>query len=108
DDQALGRGVGRAAGDVVGGNRLARLGQALLVGVGIGTLDVVGNRALQVLGRAESERARVADVELDQLPALGLEFAGHARQVPAHRVAGYGQALAGGEAGNARWPGRVG
>src|SRR5690606_1306514 len=98
-EHALGRRIGRAAGDVVGGDRFARLGQALLVGVGIGAVDAIGDRPLQVFGRAEAERARVADVELDQLPALAFEFAGPAGQLAADLVAHFGQALADGQAG---------
>src|SRR5690606_39377153 len=66
---------------------------------GIGAVDVIGDRPLQVFGRAEAERARVADVELDQLPALAFEFAGPAGQLAADLVAHFGQALADGQAG---------
>ena len=98
-EHALGRGVGRAARLVERGDRFARLGQALLVGIGIGAGDVVGDRALQVLGRAEAERAGVADVELDQAAALGLQLARAPRQLAADLVADFGQAGAGLEAG---------
>ena len=90
----------RAARDVVRGDRLARLGQALLVGVGVGAVDVVGDRALQVLRGAEPEGPRVADVELDQRTALGLEFARAASEFAADLVAHFGQAFADGQAGS--------
>src|SRR5690606_39717116 len=54
-----------------------------------------GNRALQVLRRAEAERAGIADVELDQLAAAGLQFAGAAGELAADLVTHGGQALAG-------------
>ena len=77
------------------GDRFARGRQALLVRVGIGVGDVVGDRALQVLRRAETEGARVADVELDQLAALGLQLAGAAGEFAADLVTDFGQAFAG-------------
>jgi hypothetical protein len=80
---------------VEGGDRFARRRQALLVGVGVGFGDVVGDGALQMLRRAESEGARVADVQLDQLPALAFQFAGAAGEFAADLVADFGQALAG-------------
>src|SRR3546814_2624730 len=80
-----GRGMRRAAVHVERGDRLARGRQALLVGVGVGVGDAVGDRTLQVPGRAEPERTGVADVELDQGPALCLELAGPAGQFAADR-----------------------
>lgn len=89
--------VGRVAACVVGGHRLARGRQALLVGVGVGAAHVVGDRVLQMLGRAETERAGVADVELDQLAALGLQLAGSPGQLATDLVADFGQAFTDGE-----------
>jgi hypothetical protein len=57
DEHPLGRGIGRAALAVEGGDGLARGRQALLVGVGIGLLDALGDRALQVF-RARGSRRR--------------------------------------------------
>ena len=75
---------------------------------------LVGDRALQVLRRAEAERARVADVELDQLAALGLQLAGAPGQFAADLVTDFGQAFAGlhggrdiGEQDRGRWPARL-
>ena len=48
---------------------------------GVGAL-IVRKGLLQVLGGAETEGARVADVQADQLPALALEFAGAAGSSP--------------------------
>ena len=55
--------------------------------------------SLQVRRRAEAEGAGVADVELDQLAALGLELEGAPGQLAADFVADFGQAFAGLEAG---------
>src|SRR5690606_20075990 len=99
DEGPFRRGVGRAAAAMEGGDRLARGRQTLLVGIGIGVGDAVGDRALQVRGRAEAERAGIADVELDQGPALGLELAGPAGQFAADFVSDFGQAFAGLQAG---------
>ena len=96
-EHALRRGIRGAARLVEGGDRLAGLGQALLVGVRVGALDAVGDRALQVLGGAEAEGAGIADVELDQLPALALQLAGAPRQFAADLVADFGEAGAGGD-----------
>ena len=55
------------------------LGWELVTGVGVATwvahlyAEVVGDRALQVLRRAEPERARIADVELQDLEAFLFE-----------------------------------
>ncbi len=106
DEHALGRGVRGAALAMEGGDRLARFRQALLVGVGIGAGDVVGDRALQVFRRAEAEGAGVADVELDQGAALGLQFAGPPGQFTADFVADFGQAGAGLEGGRGHWHGK--
>jgi len=56
------------------------------MGVRIGAGDVVGDRALQVLRRTKTERARIADVELDQAAALGFQFAGAAGEFAADFV----------------------
>jgi hypothetical protein len=80
---------------VVRSDRLARGGQSLLVGVRVGVGDAVDDRALQVLRRPEAECARIADVELDLLAALGLEFARPAGEFAADFVTDFGQALAG-------------
>jgi hypothetical protein len=107
DEHAFRRGVGRAALLLVeGGDRLARFRQALLVGVGIGAGDVVGDRALQVFRGAETEGAGVADIELDQGAALGLQFAGSPGQFAADFVADFGEAGAGLEAGQGHWRGK--
>ena len=65
---------------------------------GIGARQVLRDRLLQVLRRPEAERARVADVELDQRDALGLEFQRPAREFAADFIADFGQAFAGDEA----------
>jgi len=67
------------------------------VGVRIGAAHVIGDRALQMLGRPEAEVAGVADIELDQLAALGLQLPRSSRQFAPDLVADFGQALAGGE-----------
>src|SRR3546814_4809846 len=91
---------------VEGCDLIARGRQALLVGVGVGVGEAVGDRTLQVPGRAEPERAGVADVELDQGPALRLELAGPAGQLAADFVSDFGQAFAGLQAGRRhRWAG---
>ena len=77
------------------GDRFARGGQALLVRVGIGEGDAVGDRALQVFRRTEAERARIADVELHERAALGLQLAGASCQLSADLVSDFGQAFAG-------------
>ena len=77
------------------GDRLARGRQSLLVRVRIGVLDLAGDRALQVFRRAESEGARVADIQLDQHAALVFQFARTSRQFSADLVAHLGQAFAG-------------
>src|SRR3546814_21047750 len=60
----------------------------------------------QVPGRAEPDRAGVADVELDQGPALRLELAGPAGRLAADFVSDFGQAFAGLQAGRRhRWAG---
>src|SRR5690606_16841024 len=100
DEYAFGRGVRGAAAAMEGGDRLARGGQALLVGVGIGAGDVVGDRALQVRRRAETEGARIADVELDQAATTGFQLAGAAGEFTADFVTDFGQAFAGLEAGH--------
>jgi hypothetical protein len=61
---------------------------------------MVGDRTLQVLRGAEAEGAGVADIELDQAPALALQFAGAAGEFAADLVTDFGQALAGLEAGD--------
>src|SRR3546814_10073491 len=99
DEHPLRRCIRRAAILVEGGDRIARGRQALLVGVGVGVGDAVGDRTLQVPGRAEPERAGVADVELDQGPALRLEFTGPAGQLATDFVSDFGQAFAGLPAG---------
>ena len=101
--------IGHVAARIGGGDGFARGRQALLVGVGIGAVDVAGDRALQVFGGAEAEGAGVADVQLDQLAALGLQVAGAPGQLAADLVADLGQALAGGQGavtrGFDRWGG---
>ena len=99
DEHALGRCVGRAAPPVERGDRLARGRQALLMGVRIGIGDVIGDGALQMFRRAESESTRVADVQLDQLPALTFQLAGAPGEFAADLVADLGQAFAGFEGG---------
>src|SRR5690606_10960765 len=107
DEHVVGAHAGGAARGVLRGHGLARGGQALLVRVGIGGRDAVGDGALQVLGRAETEGARVADVELDQRVAAGLEFPRAAGELAADLVAHLGQAFPGGDAGlgHAGWSG---
>src|SRR5690606_18784643 len=100
DEHAFGGGIRRAARTMEGGNRLARGGQALLMSVGIGAGDVVGDRALQVRRRAETEGARIADVELDQAASAGFQLAGAAGEFTADFVTDFGQAFAGLEAGH--------
>ena len=93
------RGVGCAALPVEGGDGFAGGRQALLVGVRVGVGDVVGDGALQVFRRAEPERARVADVELDQRPALAFQLASSPGQLSADLVADFGEAFTGLEGG---------
>ena len=104
DEYAVRVRIRRAALGVRRGDRIARRGQALLVRVRIGAAHVVGDRALQVFRRTETERARVADVELDQLLPLGLQLPGSPRQFAPDFVADFGQAFARGE----RFDGRGG
>src|SRR5690606_14067412 len=87
----------RAALAVGRSQRLARGRQAELVGVRIGVVDVPDDRLLQVLRRAETERARVADVELDQLASCRLEGMGSPVALAADLVADFRQALAHGK-----------
>src|SRR5690606_23322812 len=76
------------------GQRLARGRQAQLVGVRVGVVDVADDRLLQVLRRAEAERARVADVELDQLASCCLERMRSPVELAADLVADFRQSLA--------------
>src|SRR5690606_39506433 len=87
----------RAALAVGRSQRLARGRQAELVGVRIGVVDVPDDRLLQVLRRPETERARVADVELDQLASRRLERMGSPVELAADLVADFRQSLAHGK-----------
>ena len=57
--------------------------------------QVAGDGVLQVVRRTETEGAGIADIELDQGAALGLEFAGAAGEFAADLVTDFGQAFAG-------------
>ena len=95
DEHTLGAGIGRAAFAVRLGHGFAGQRQALLVGVGVGFGHVRGQGLLQVVGGAETEGARVADVQADQMPALALEFTGAAGKFAADVVADLAKAVAG-------------
>ncbi|ODV21533.1 MAG: hypothetical protein ABT19_06010 [Rhodanobacter sp. SCN 68-63] len=102
DEDAFGIDTLRTACALLGGNGGTSLFQALLVAVGLAVAQVRGDCLAQVGGRFESVAGRVADVELDDRPTLGLELTRTAGQGAANFVAHVCQVRAGFDRGQRR------
>jgi len=86
DEHILGRDVHHAADLLLHHHRLAGRKDPLLMRVGIRLVEVRDHRHPHRLRHPESERAGVADVELDDLVPLAFELFGAARERSANLV----------------------